>query len=84
MVRGVYGLPYLYNHFDYEHCKDVFNITFKAVDDAEYVHKWTHTFRHLFSCKYPPKLILSTMNPLSEILGDDYVTDDMGGVGRWF
>ena len=48
MVKGNYGLSYLYNHFDFEHCKDVFNITFKAVHDSEYVHSTqmdTH-FRH--------------------------------------
>ena len=34
MVKGEYGLPYLYNHFEFAHCEAVEGITFQAVEDA--------------------------------------------------
>ena len=37
MVKGNYGLPYLYNHYEWGHCEAAYNMTFKAVEDAEYV-----------------------------------------------
>eukprot|EP00619_Florenciella_sp_RCC1007_P000177 CAMPEP_0205927366 /NCGR_PEP_ID=MMETSP1325-20131115/22459_1 /ASSEMBLY_ACC=CAM_ASM_000708 /TAXON_ID=236786 /ORGANISM="Florenciella sp., Strain RCC1007" /LENGTH=40 /DNA_ID= /DNA_START= /DNA_END= /DNA_ORIENTATION= len=34
MVTGEYGLPYLYNHYEWDHCADV-GVTFMAVSDAD-------------------------------------------------
>merc|ERR1711918_59276 len=36
MVKGNYGLPYLYNHYEWKHCEEAFGIKFKAVEEADY------------------------------------------------
>jgi hypothetical protein len=35
MVKGNYGLPYLYNHYEFDHCDEAYGMKFKTVDDAE-------------------------------------------------
>jgi len=37
MVKGEYGLPYLYNHYEFNHCDEAYGIKFKPVDDADTV-----------------------------------------------
>lgn len=34
MVKGTYGLPYLYNHYEFDHCAEI-GVTFKSVEDAD-------------------------------------------------
>ena len=35
MVKGNYGLPYLYNHYEFNHCDEAYGMKFKTIDDAE-------------------------------------------------